>query len=43
MKNLEAIADVQSWKKTLANTAWSGFDPDLALPNYRMPDYVLTY
>ena len=30
MKNLEAIADIQSGKRTDANAAWSGFDPDFA-------------
>ena len=28
MKNLEAIADVQSGKSTVANAAWWGFDPE---------------
>ena len=42
MNDLEAIADIQSGKRTDANAAWWGFAsvllPDL---NYRMPDYVL--
>ena len=28
MKNLEAIADVRSGKRTVANAAWWGFDPE---------------
>lgn len=28
MKNLEAIADVQSGKRTDANAAWWGFNPE---------------
>jgi len=28
MKNIEAIADVQSGKTTVANAAWWGFDPE---------------
>ena len=28
MKNLEAIADVQSGKSSVANAAWWGFNPE---------------
>ncbi|MCE2413388.1 hypothetical protein J4G07_05245 [Candidatus Poribacteria bacterium] len=28
MENLEAIADVRSGKRTVANAAWWGFDPE---------------